>query len=168
MSNNIKDISLMFVDLATKHEQIGIDNFGRTLEEYQSKSRSMESYLMIMEPIISRLHGQNEAQLYRTFSVGFTIAKHWSPGEFDEQWTIIGACEEILLQMLARIRYYAASYNLNLPEIWQSFDATTVRIEPIYFDGDQFVGASANFELTSHQSLAFDTTDADGKWNDLP
>lgn len=168
MSNQLNDIADMFTSLATNHASIGIDNFGRTLEEYLNKSRSINTYIMIMEPIIARLHGSNEAQIYRTYNVGFTIAHHWQPSEYDNQWTLMDACETIAIQMLARIRYYSESYAKNTPDIWQTFDYATVRMEPIYFENDQIVGMSCTFELQEFVSLAFDPDDPAEIWADLP
>jgi hypothetical protein len=77
-------------------------------------------------------------------------------------------CENIALQILARIRYYSAEYNRNTPEVWQGFDIFTVRIEPIFIELDQMAGVSVNFELNANVSMRFDPTDVAGIWADLP
>lgn len=166
--SHIKDIADMLEELATQHGSIGADNFGRTLEEYQAKSRSITAYAMIMEPITGRLHGQSEAQIYRTYNVGFSIVHPWQIDRFDDQWIFMEACENIALQILARIRYYSAEYNRNTPEVWQGFDIFTVRIEPIFIELDQMAGVSVNFELNANVSMRFDPTDVAGIWADLP
>ncbi len=168
MNNNIDEIAGLFADLAAAHSLIGAENFARTYDEFTAKQRSINGYAMIMEPVTSRLTGQNEAQIYEIYTVGFCINYPWQIEEHDNQWTYMANCRTIVFEMLARIRYYSETYGKNSPSIWDSFDYNTVRVEPMYFDQDQRVGISATFELMASVDLSFDVTDAGDRWSDLP
>lgn len=168
MNNNIDDIAGLFASLASAHNQIGSENFARTLDEFQAKQRSINTYGMIMEPVTSRLAGENEAQIYEVYTVGFCINHPWQVEEHDAQWTTMANCRKIVFEMLARIRYYSATYAANTPNIWDTFDPFSVRIEPEYFADDQRVGICASFELRGHVDISFDAADADDIWSDLP
>lgn len=149
------------------HTQLGAGKFFRTDEEFNQKMNSTSGYAMLLSPISGGLRGQNEASIYKYFRAGFCINHPWQIGDHDTMQSVLTECERIAHEVLARMRYNSTTME-NTTYIFDNFDFNTVRTEIIYLELDQRIGIDVTFEVYEMDDLVIDTSDAAGRWTDLP
>jgi hypothetical protein len=160
MSLNLSTITAALTDLSATHVSMGAGCFFRFDQEFSEimGSPSMAGKtVMLMQPVSSYLTGQNEAQPYKHVRVEFSILAPTIVGNYSENETDINACEQIGLDVLARIRHFSQNFN-NSPTIFQTFDFNTVQGFPILLSDDNRAGYSYQFELYEFVDLSLDET----------
>ena len=162
MSLNLSSITAALTDLCEKHTSLGADRFFRFDQEFSEIMASpslADKTVMLMQPISSYFTGQNEAQPYKHVRVEFSILTPSTVGDYDEAETDINACEQIGLDILARIRHYSQNFG-NTPTIFKTFDFVNIQGYPILLSDDNRAGYSYTFELYEFVDLSLNLS----KW----
>ena len=153
--------------LCAAHTSLGATKFFRTDLEFEEKMRSITGFTMLLNPIKGRLGGENEAQIYKYYTMGFAITKPVDVGSDDAIQTAVDDCELIAMNIMARMRQFSVAME-GTPQIFPFFKIKDVTFETTSLEFDNRMGFAVYFTVYDQVSLAWDATDAAGKWTDVP